>query len=368
MAKLISESLDDFFLTNPIDKLVSKVYDKLEKLNSVIGSFSKKISKKVFTNFDDHIRAQQEFFKLIKFIGLEDNASINDIKKLDKNSLFILNNGLNLIMNDYNIEDLKKSKKDFVSEAYEPKDLKRIKDFSKKSDGNFEKEVALARQMANTLTNMDKAIGRAEAAAEVYGGWNEIVEIFYDKAKQLGYKGPKPGERLNAGILLGSKLPKEQQYKNKFTDNRRYIHNESFILPLGSVDLRSGECKFFNIYNTWGDHDTTVEVWVEMKNGVNYKSLDTSNINVEDEGGIAGLLKPKPKEEIDLLKRKYFNYKIIFTSGNTPNHEIGDKVKFRHDQSQKLIGYWEMVDYVSLKYMSELILPYGNKIFGYTYK
>jgi len=104
----------------------------------------------------------------------------------------------------------------FVNEAYEPKDLKRVKDFAKKSGGDFEKEVALARQMAKTLTNVNKAIGRAEAAAEVYGGWNEIVQIFYDKAKELGYEGPPPAERLEVlkdHPILGSKLPKEQQYK-----------------------------------------------------------------------------------------------------------------------------------------------------------
>ncbi|MEK0338542.1 MAG: hypothetical protein QQN41_14025, partial [Nitrosopumilus sp.] len=94
-----------------------------------------------------------------------------------------------------------------ILEAYEPKDLKRVKDFAKKSGGDYQKEIAFAQRMANTLTNMDKAIGRAEAAAEVYGEQNEIVEIFYNKAKELGFTGPAPGERLEGGIKLGSQLP-----------------------------------------------------------------------------------------------------------------------------------------------------------------
>jgi len=257
-----------------------------------------------------------------------------------------------------------------ISEAYEPKDLKRVKDFAKKSGGDFEKEVALARQMANTLTNMNKAIGRAEAAAEVYGGWNDIVQIFYDKAKELGYTGPEPGKRLEAGIVLGSKLPKEQQYRRtRDTSGSRYIprHRGSPILPLGKVDLRTGKCEYFNVYDTWGDHPTTVEVWRDNKN------VDTSHLDVSKEpslptGGIASLLKPKPKEEIELNKRKFFNYKLVFTSGSTPIHQIGDREEFRHDQSGSHIGTWEMVDYVPLEHMRELILPYGGHLSGYTYK
>jgi hypothetical protein len=256
-----------------------------------------------------------------------------------------------------------------ISEAYEPKDLKRVKDFAKKSGGDFEKEVALARQMANTLTNMNKAVGRAEAAAEVYGGWNDIVQVFYDKAKELGYNGPVPGKRLEAGIVLGSKLPKEQQYKSRRDDYSRggYRRGGSPILPLGKVDLRTGKCEYFNVYETWGDHPTTVEVWRDNKN------IDTSHLNlsatpVMPTGGIASLLKPKPKEEVELSKRKFFNYKLVFTSGSTPTHSIGDRNEFRHDQSGAHIGTWEMVDYVPLEHMRELILPYGGNLSGYTYK
>lgn len=99
----------------------------------------------------------------------------------------------------------------FINEskgAYEPKDLKRIKDFAKKSGGDYQKEIAFAERMARTLTNVDKAIGRATAAYEVYGEWNEIVEAFYNKAVELGYKGPKPGESEEP-VVLGSQIEKK---------------------------------------------------------------------------------------------------------------------------------------------------------------
>lgn len=261
--------------------------------------------------------------------------------------------------------------------AYEPKDLKRVRDFSLKSGGDFQKEISFAQRMANTLTNMDKAIGRAEAAAEVYGGWNEIVEIFYNKAKELGYTGPPPGERLeDPKHILGSKLPPEQQYKrpssNSYFRSGGYGRTSSWqgsaILPLGKVDLRSGDSPLFNVYDTWlnnrDDDSTTVEVWRDNK------GVDTSRIDVKEtpKTGISSILAPKSKEEIERQKRQFFNYKLVFNSGKNPSYQIGDKQSFYHDQNGNNIGYWEMVDYVPLKHMKELILPYGKKISGYVYK
>jgi len=265
--------------------------------------------------------------------------------------------------------------KETLSEAYEPKDLKRVRDFGLKSGGDFQKEVAFAQRMANTLTNMDKAIGRAEAAAEVYGGHNEIVDIFYNKAKELGFKGAAPGERLaDPKHVLGSKLSPEQQYKRQSHrgiaggyGRRGRSWDGNAILPLGKVDLRSGDSPVFNVYDTWlndRDDSTTVEVWRDNK------GIDTRHIEVQETPttGISSILKPKPKEEIDAKKRSYFNYKILFTSGNTPIYQIGDKSSFYHDQNGNNIGDWEMVDYVPLKHMKELILPYGKKLSGYVYK
>ncbi len=250
--------------------------------------------------------------------------------------------------------------KDSFNESYEPKDLKRVKDFTLKSGGDFQKEVSLARQMANTLTNVNKAIGRAEAAIEVYGGWNEIVEIFYEKAKELGYEGPVPGERLQAGVVLGSKLPKDHQAKPNYPGK---YYGSNPILPIGKVDIRTGECKYFNVYETW-KNEGIVEVWRDAK-GINTKNIDS---NVKIDSPSINILRPKSKEEVEEQKRKFFNHKIIFTGGNVPTYQIGDNALFVHDQNRNEIGYWEMVDYVPLKHMRELILPYGSNLSGYVYK
>lgn len=357
-AKLV-ESLDDYYFSN--NNIEYGLYDKLENIYHIISNVK---------NNPQYIKAQQELFKLLNFVGLNKlkDLSINDINNLNDDKLFILKNGLNNIIEDYNIYGV------LTNESYEPKDLKRIKDFAKKSNGNLEKEINLANQMAKTLTNVDKAIGRAEAAAEIYGPEHEITQIFYDKAKKLGYEGQVPGERLKSGILLGSKLPLEQRYKNpdkniksKYVPNKRYgrpLGNP--ILPIGKVNIRSGECEYFNVYNTWEGDDTVVEVWRDNM-GMNTKVLDY-NERIEPTTGIASILKPKSQEEIDINKRKYFKYSIIFTSGNEPMHEIGEICDFAHDQNWRHLGRWEMVDYVLLKHMKELILPYGSTISGYVYK
>lgn len=206
-----------------------------------------------------------------------------------------------------------------------------------------------------------------EQAVENLGHWSDEEDdedideayepkdlIFYDKV-------------LKDHPILGSKLPKEQQYKSTTNRNPYIGRGRSWqgnaILPLGKVDLRTGECPIFNVYDTW-EPDSTVEVWVDPK-GHDYTHLQ----GVEaPSSGISSILKPKPKEEIDLTKRKFFNYRLIFTSGSQPSYQIGQKQNFYHDQNGNNIGQWQMVDYVPLKWMRELILPYGGHIAGYVYK
>jgi len=357
--KLVAESIEGFFRKTK-QQIKQMVFDKFEKISNIIRSKNFKKASLFFGNEENLNKVRRDFIKLAQLFKIK---SDEDIYLLDDMQLLTLNNNLNNILDDY---DLQKRTYESLTEAYEPKDLKRVKDFAKKSGGNFEKEVALARQMANTLSNVNKAIGRAEAAAEVYGEWNDIVQIFYDKAKELGYEGPVPGKRLEVGIVLGSKFVKEKQYKNKIRERYRSPRGGNPVLPLGKVDLRTGKCEHFNVYDTW-NNEGTVEVWRDNK-GMNTSHLDVSNQKVASTG-IASLLKPKSKEEIELKMRQYFNYKLVFTSGNTPLHEIGEKDNFVHDQNGNMIGRnWEMVDYVPLKHMRELILPYGGHLSGYCYK
>ena len=246
-----------------------------------------------------------------------------------------------------------------LDESYEKKDLKRIQDIVSKGGGDFDKELSLATTMSKLITNVDKAIARAEASVLVYGGPNEISNIFYDRAKKLGYTGDSPEDVRGSAGIPGSRLPAEKRYKSDHPLEKPIFYHrltrtrENYVLPIGYVNLRTGENKHFNIYDTW---DGTVEVWLDKR----YK------------GAVGGdemkftYLRPKSKEEID---KKMNKYRLIFTSGKEPLHEIGEKGSFIHDQGHYMVGKgWDMVDYIRVKDMAELIPLYGKNILGYAYK
>ena len=64
------------------------------------------------------------------------------------------------------------------------KNYSRIKDIISKSEGNVDKQISLARQQANKITDEFKAINRARAAKEV--GNEDIFEVFFRRAYELG--------------------------------------------------------------------------------------------------------------------------------------------------------------------------------------
>ena len=70
------------------------------------------------------------------------------------------------------------------SKAEFEKNYKRVRDIVSKSDGNEEKQVSLARQQANKITDEFKALNRARAASEI--GYDNIFEVFFRKAYELG--------------------------------------------------------------------------------------------------------------------------------------------------------------------------------------
>ena len=126
---------------------------------------------------------------------------------------------------------------------------------------------------------------------------------------------------------------KKSELKNIIKEEVKKVLREAYsrgnpVLPLGKVNLITGDSKYFNIYETW---DGTVEVWKDMGPGQNYK--------------------------------------LAFTAGNKPLAKKGDKEEFYHDQSGARIGYWEFIDSERVKDMKKLALKYGKRtISGYTYK
>lgn len=255
-----------------------------------------------------------------------------------------------------------------VNEAYGQKDLTRMEDIKTKAGGDPEAEVKLATTQAKLINKGPKAAARAEAAEVVFGPDHPVAQIFRDKAAELGasvgqaskgvlapVKGPAgKGERLEREWKKKKILPSERvggedaesggsfgrggdgdvfqkigigRFAKPPETSTEHEWRDASILPIGWVDLGSGESKYFNVYETWPD--STAEVW-ETPDG---------------------------------------KYRLIFTAG-TPSLKIGQTRDFRHDQTWKNIGRnWKFIDYLPVKDLLELVRVYGRAKFpGYTYK
>lgn len=268
--------------------------------------------------------------------------------------------------------------KEVLNEAFGQKDYVRMTDIQTKSAGDHEKELSLASTQAKIIKNAVKAKARAEAAEDVFGPGSDIAQIFYDRASELGgdhvqarasrgalapVKGPaKKGEKLEREFKKHSMLPSERiGYKpaeekgggfsrggftkpgeqegsvyqklglgraaNAPETSEETRYRPAAIASIGSVDIGSGESKYFNVYDTWPD--SNAEVW----------------------------------------KKDNGRYVLIFTSGEPG--KIGLRSAFMNDQSWAEMtrnGLWKLVDYAPVKDLQELIRVYGKSMLGYTYK
>jgi len=269
--------------------------------------------------------------------------------------------------------------KEALNEAFGQKDRVRMQDIQTKSAGDHEKELSLANTQAKIIQNAVKAKARAEAAEEVFGPGSDIAQIFYDRASELGgdhvqarasrgslapvKAAPKKGEKLEREFQKQSMLPSERigykaaeegggftrggftkpgeqegsvyqklglgRFANAPETSEEIRHRPAAIASIGSVDIGSGESKYFNVYDQWPD--STAEVW----------------------------------------KKDNGRYVLVFTSGDEPLGKIGMRSAFMNDQTWNEMtrdGYWKMVDYVPVKELQELLRVYGKSMLGYTYK
>jgi len=99
---------------------------------------------------------------------------------------------------------------------------------------------------------------------------------------------------------------------------------------LGTVNLKTGSSKYFNIYDTWGE-DTTYEIY-------------------------------------EIKKINGSQYKIFATSGTTPLRKLGEKVHDISLQGRRRFFNGVMVDYAVGSNLKKLVEKYGTRLTGYTYK
>lgn len=229
---------------------------------------------------------------------------------------------------------------EFVNEMATNKDIKRIEDIIIKSKGSEQKQIQLATTMTNLIKDKQKSLQRYEAALEVLGLEHPVTQIFADKAKSLG-NDVKLAKSIKPSTTLGKLGSSSGATKNLggFEKRSRKSRYEIPILPIGSTNLVTGKCKYFDIYETWGkDNGSTIELW-----SVEYHWSRTENQN--------------PK------------YKLVITSGSTPMGKIGENMDFVHDQTRRPLFSGKMIDWVNIGDAELLVREYKIKAAqGYVYK
>ena len=105
--------------------------------------------------------------------------------------------------------------------------------------------------------------------------------------------------------------------------------NVPMILSIGTISVKSGNSKYFNIYEEWGE-DTTYEIWKINGTG---------------------------------------KFRIIATSGKKPIFDVGDESYFKsYANGRFLDGRSIMVDWATGSDLKHVAKLYGGSIPGFTYK
>ena len=207
-----------------------------------------------------------------------------------------------------------------VLEAASSKDVQRIQDIVTKSKGDEAKMLTLANTMCKLITDKNKAYDRGLAAIQILGADHPVTKVFMDRAQALGVD--VAAKSAQTKVLPGSKRPSSEQFKTS-----RSFGRPASILPCGSLNLKTGQNKYFNINEPY-QANSTLEVWE-----VGYKV-----------------------------------WRIVMTSGSTPIWQIGTKGYFVHDQTGRPMFEGTMVDYIEAPHAEELIPLYGKSMSMYVYK
>lgn len=215
-----------------------------------------------------------------------------------------------------------------LNEAVLQKDLDRMDSILKKSNGDKEKMMNYVHSMAKAIKDPHKALQRGRAADEILKD-KDAGNVFYNRAIELGLDVDINLERSKRGLsMFGIEVPTLGSKIGKQYEEGKGTRVNGYILSIGTVNIQTGESKYFNIYDTWPD--SLAEVW-------------------KDEKG---------------------NYKLLFTAGSKPMGDIGATGFFHDSQSHREIGYgWELVEWVKVKDLKDILREFNKKSMrGYTYK
>lgn len=264
----------------------------------------------------------------LKYIGLtKDYPEIKIGSSVGKGFLFQWENGSYMEMSNPTIrksltDDLEES----VLNEVEAKDITRIEDIKRKSNGDIDKMKSLATTMSKLITDKYKALNRGLAAKEVLGNDDILSDIFFDRAKELQIDDNLIPKKINKfsklfGDSTGGKVLGSDINDTTLSTKRQ----RGYILSCGSLKIDSGENKWFNIYEN--NPEGTLEIW-----------------------------------------KKFDGKLVAISTAGKPSRAIGTGGDFYNDQTARPMFNATLVDYVEIKDAKALIPKYGKSIIMYVYK
>lgn len=264
----------------------------------------------------------------LKYIGLtKDYPEIKIGSSVGKGFLFQWENGSYMEMSNPTIrksltDDLEES----VLNEVEAKDITRIEDIKRKSNGDIDKMKSLATTMSKLITDKYKALNRGLAAKEVLGNDDILSDIFFDRAKELQIDDNLIPKKINKfsklfGDSTGGKVLGSDINDTTLSTKRQ----KGYILSCGSLKIDSGENKWFNIYEN--NPEGTLEIW-----------------------------------------KKFDGKLVAISTAGKPSRAIGTGGDFYNDQTARPMFNATLVDYVEIKDAKALIPKYGKSIIMYVYK
>lgn len=226
------------------------------------------------------------------------------------------------------------SAKEFVTEA--AKDDMRLTDMVAKAAGNQTKLLALATQMANSITDKEKAYDRGVAAKNIIGGKDSIpiIAVFFNKAVALGKH--IPSAEFTKTELEFTPDPYSSltgSAKTAAESQGRDLSGRGIpVLPCGKLSFLTGQNKYFNV-------KTNGASCIEIYKVANFGDGDTKE-----------------------------GYRAVITSGNSNLNKIGSMTNFIHDQTGRDLFRGKLIDFVPVAGMAKLEKLYGKTMSQYVYK
>ena len=219
---------------------------------------------------------------------------------------------------------------DFLNEVT-AKDWDRMQTLiNKKSDGASvaksikDKTKAIDRYVAG-LKLTDTALTKPPFKGEFADFGNKAIELgaTYEDIKKA-YDEANP-EDAGKDSKEEAWVPKKRESSKEASNH--FIRRPAAILSIGTLSLKTGKSKYFNVYEQWGE-DSTYEIW-EMENG---------------------------------------KYRIVVTSGKKPLCDIGDLSPFKGDQSGRDLGAGKLIDWARGTELKRLAKHYGGTLPAFVYK